>query len=453
MRITLKIIKFKIILNYKNPHKIGKKFNNKLNNIHPMTHRSLYFLITLIVIIILIFAYYNPYNNLVDDKNDKEKKDQEVKNSKPIIINIPKNIWPQYRMITTHDGRAHPNSSLKGRISEIWVTRDLNQEYYGASKSSPAVDKNLVFIGADTGNLHAFNRTTGKEVWKFKTRESVNGIHGSPGFDEEKVYIGAYDGWLYAIFKNNGSLAWETKIGDYIGSSPCLYDGVVYIGVEMAKPAGYLVGCDIFSGEEVFRSKEFGSHPHSSPSIDPLRGYIFIGANDKRVYCYNITTKSEVWNYKTGGEIKSTPCIAGEALYITSWDNKLYCLNLSTGARFFSFKTKSKTMSSPAVDSNGKHIYFGSHDEYIYCLSAKNGTQIWKKKTGAIIISSPTVVEKDGYIICGSNDKNVYILDLGSGKIIKKLELESSVTSVPVIVQNQLYVFDNEGRLHRFDAK
>jgi outer membrane protein assembly factor BamB len=407
----------------------------------------------LIIILMLILAFYKL--NLKSKNGDNEESLGFVPDDidvKPLQINPPAKTWTQYKLSITHDGRAHIDSSINGNITRTWKTQDINLKYYGASKSSPAIDKNLIFIGADTGILYAFNRSMGEEVWNFSTRPSENGIHSSPAIDKEKVYVGTYDGWLYALYKTNGTLAWETQLGDYIGSSPCIYEGVIYIGVEMSGPAGYLVGCNITSGSEVFRSVKFGDHPHSTPSIDPDREYIYIGSNDHRIYCYDLNTKKQVWNYKTGGDIKSTPCISKDVLYITSWDNKMYCFNLSTGTRYFSFKTADKTMSSPAINSDGDKVYFGSHDGYIYCINARNGSEIWKFKTNEIILSSPILVEKNNYLVCGSNDRKVYILNAVTGKEVITLNIKSGVSSVPVIVQNQLYIFDNEGRLHRFDA-
>ncbi len=372
--------------------------------------------------------------------------------TKPWEIYLPHNIWTQYRLDVQHDGRAHPNASIKGELIETWVSMDVNEEYYTASKSSPAVDEDLVFIGSDTGKLYAFFRENGTEAWSFQSRPSKNGIHGSPAFDGERVYIGAYDGWLYALYKNNGTLAWESDLGDYIGSSPCLYNGVVYIGVETAKPGGYLVGCNMTDGKEVFRSLEFGSHPHSTPSIDPVRNNIYIGANDDYVYCYNLSSQEEVWRSNCRGDVKSTPCLAGDILFITSWNNKLHALDMSTGKEYFAFKLKRDSMSSPSINSEGTMVYFGSHDGYIYCVDSKEEREYWKFKTDERILSSPTLLERDNTVVCGSNDGHVYILDASSGKEVQKIDFKTEITSNPVVVENQLYIFDNEGILHRFDA-
>jgi outer membrane protein assembly factor BamB len=405
----------------------------------------------LTILIIIIIALILIFSGIYIIQNWSEKIPED-KVTEPILIDVPEDTWPQFRLTVTHNGISHLNASLKGTITKTWRSADINKEYYTASKSSPAVDKDMVYIGADTGKLHALWRSNGTGVWSFQTRWSKNGIHGSPAFDDEKVYVGAYDGWLYAVYKSNGTLAWENELGDYIGSSPALFNGVVYIGVEMGKPAGYLVGCNMTTGEEVFRSAEFGSHPHSTPSIDPKRGYIYIGANDEVLYCYNLTSKTEVWNFTADDDIKSTPCVTNDILYVTSWDKKLYALDLSTGEEYFNFQTKMRIMSSPSIDRSGKRLFFGSHDWTIYCIDARSGKELWKFQTGGKILSSPTILEKDKSVICGSNDGFVYILDMETGKKKKQIELESGISSVPVIVQNQLYVFDNEGILHRFDA-
>lgn len=410
-----------------------------------MKKRILYIILAFVIVALLIsLGFYLAWLN-----RDRVPDDL---NTKPGMMEVSDDTWTQYRLTISHDGRAHPNASLKGTLTETWTTMDINEEYYTASKSSPAVDEDLVFVGADTGKFLAFFRKNGTEAWSFQSRPSTNGIHSSPAFDDEKVYIGAYDGWLYALYKNNGTLAWESDLGDYLGSSPCLYNGVVYIGVEIAKPAGYLVGCNMINGEEVFRSLEFGSHPHSTPSIDPVRNYIYIGSNDDYVYCYNLSSQEEVWKFKTEGDVKSTPCIAGDILYITSWDNKMHALDLSTGKEYFTYTVKKDSMSSAAINSEGTRVYFGSHDGYIYCVSSKEEKEYWKFKTQKKILSSPTLVEKDNTIVCGSNDGYVYILDAESGKEVHKIDFGIEITSNPVVVENQLYIFDNEGILHRFDA-
>jgi outer membrane protein assembly factor BamB len=360
--------------------------------------------------------------------------------------------WNTYRYDVRHQGFAPIDSTVDSGLEPEWRTRRLNWREYRASKSSPAVDGENLYVGLDTGRLVAVDRVTGLVKWRFTTRFSKNGIHGSPTIDPDRgyVYIGGYDGRLYAVDRETGKRVWGTGLGDYIGSSPTLYNGTVYIGVEMREPAGYIVGVDADTGEEVFRSGKFGNHPHSTPTIDPVSGSIFIGENDGYIYCYWMGNQTERWRFKTGGDIKSTASVSDGMAYITSWDGSLYAINITTGKSTWTFSTGFSSMSSPTVDPETEMIYFGNHGGYFYAVNSSNGDEVWKFKTGGAILSSPTLVRSTGTVIIGSNDGNVYLLEAASGDLKQKIPLLSGLSGVPVVVGDHLYVFDNLGCLYSF---
>ena len=360
--------------------------------------------------------------------------------------------WGTYRYDVRHQGLAPPDSTVDAGLALEWRTNRLNVKEYTASKSSPAVDGEKLYIGLDTGELVAVNRYTGLVEWRFKTRFSRNGIHGSPTVDADRgyVYIGAYDGRLYAVDSETGKRVWGTGLGDYIGSSPTLYNGTVYIGVEMRAPDGYLVGVDAETGKEVFRSDKLGNHPHSTPTIDPESGCILIGENDGYFHCYWLDNQTERWRFKTGAAIKSTPSVMDGMVYITSWDESFYAINITTGISKWTFGTESSSMSSPTVDPETGVIFFGDDAGYIYAINSSNRDEVWKYRTGDKIMSSPTLVMSTGTILVGSNDGNVYLLNAQTGDLKQKIPLISGLTGVPVAVGDHMYVFDHLGYLYSF---
>lgn len=360
--------------------------------------------------------------------------------------------WGIYRYDVRHQGIAPPDSTVDSGLEPEWRTERLNRGEYTASKSSPAVDGENLYIGLDTRELVAVDRVTGLVKWRFMTRFSKNGIHGSPAVDPDRgyVYIGAYDGRLYAVDRETGRRVWGTTLGDYIGSSPTLYNGTVYIGVEMREPAGYIVGVDAGTGEEVFRSDKLGNHPHSTPTIDPESGSIIVGENDGYLYCYWMGTQTERWRFKTGGDIKSTASVSDGMAYITSWDGSLYAINITTGKSRWTFSTGYSSMSSPTVDSETGVVYFGNHGGSLYAVNSSSGDEVWEFKTGDRVLSSPTLVRSTGTVIIGSNDGNIYLLDAVSGELKQKIPLLSGLSGVPVAVGDHLYVFDHLGYLYSF---
>ncbi len=360
--------------------------------------------------------------------------------------------WCMYRLNVTHIGLAPKDCTVDAGLTLEWRTGRLNKGEYTASKSSPAVYGDRIYIGLDTGALVCVDRLTGLVEWSFYTRESRNGIHGSPCLDPERglVYIGAYDGWLYAVNQRTGRLVWENKLGDYIGSSPTLYEDTVYIGVEMAAPDGYLVGVNADTGREVFRSDPLGNHPHSTPSIDPESDCVFIGENNGHMYCYWTVNQSLRWSYKTKADIKSTPAIHDSVVYITSWDRKLHAVDIDTGEAVWTFTTGASSMSSPTMDTETGVIYFGNHGGVLYAINATDGEDVWRFKTGGVIVASPTLVKRSNTLIIGSKDNGVYLLDAETGELKQKLELLSGFTGVPVAVGNHLYLFDHLGYLYSY---
>ena len=367
-------------------------------------------------------------------------------------IAIQSQNWYTYRQDVSHQGIAPLDCTIDTGVIPEWRTKRLNWREYGASKSSPAVDEKNIYIGLDTRAIVAVDRETGKIKWSYYTRFSKNGIHGSPTIDPKRglIYIGAYDGWIYALNRDTGKLVWNTKLGDYIGSSPTLYNDTVYIGVEMHAPDGYIVGVDADTGEEVFRSGKLGNHPHSTPTIDPETECIFIGENNGHLYCYWLGNQSMRWRFKTGSDIKSTATVHNGVVYITSWDSSLYAINITTGKSIWTHYGGSMSMSSPTIDPENQILYYGNHGGKIYAVNIVRGRTVWEYTTGDRILSSPTLVKSTNTLVIGSNDGHVYLLDAKKGELKQKIPLLSGFSGVPVAVGDHLYVFDNLGYLYSF---
>ena len=368
---------------------------------------------------------------------------------------------PQYRGDPTHVGVAPSGTNLGDSLTLNWKSEALAIGDYTASKSSPAVDDDSVYIGVDDGRLHALDKESGAILWSFETNRFESeklwtgsdhrGIHGTPAVDDERVYIGDYDGYMYAVDKETGTLEWSSRIGHSVGASPVLYGDFVFIAVEFRYPDGQVFVLDAETGKTIWSTPALGNHPHSSVTIDPERGYFFVGANNGLFFCFDFVSKTEVWRVQTDDAIKSTAAVDGDTVYITSWDHKLYAIDIDSGRERFTVESQSRSMSSPSVFDG--RVYFGSHDSKLYAVDADNGEELWVYDTGARIVSSPTVVEQNGLVVVGSKDKRVHLVDQQSGSGVQRLDLGSFVSSVPVATGAALFVNDDSGTLWRFDAQ
>src|SRR4051812_23628409 len=84
-----------------------------------------------------------------------------------------------------------------------------------------------------------------------------------------------------------------------------------------------------------------------STPVDP--GMFRGGPDHTGVYAStNPTMTSVAWKFHTGGEIVSSPLVAGSAVYIGSRDRYLYALDVDGGALRWKFETRGAVNSSPA---------------------------------------------------------------------------------------------------------
>ena len=97
----------------------------------------------------------------------------------------------------------------------------------GTVESSPAVGKNLLYIGSDDGYIYALNAVTGDRVWSYKTGDKIN---SSPTLADDVVYVGSCDNNVYALDAASGSKIWSYATGSPVESFPSIANGVLYIG-------------------------------------------------------------------------------------------------------------------------------------------------------------------------------------------------------------------------------
>ena len=123
---------------------------------------------------------------------------------------------------------------------------------------------------------------------------------------------------------------------------------------------------------------------------------------------------SELWKFKTNGEVISSPVIVDGVVYVGSNDKNMYAIDAHTGEAIWTFETGGAIPSTPAV-SHGK-VMFLSYDGFFYALNQEDGSLAWKFQTEEEVkyevkdyfkgdfkpdfwdfyLSSPTTLKKNG---------------------------------------------------------
>jgi outer membrane protein assembly factor BamB len=366
----------------------------------------------------------------------------------------------QYRGEPTHQGLAPASTRLNRQPKVVWSAGPFGIGTYDASKSTPAISEDRVYVGEDDGLLRALDRETGAVVWSFATRQhsqelgrsdtAFTGVHGSPAFDEHHVYIGDYAGWLYAVDRQDGSLVWQQLLGGSIGSSPVLDGELVFIAVEFPTPDGKVFALRASDGTPMSESAFLGHHIHGTVSLDETRRTLVVGNNQGLLVGLSASDLTLRWQQTVGGAIKSTSAIVGDLAMVTAWDGALHAVSLGSGEPRFQIQTQDRSMSSPAVLDG--IVCFGSHDGSLTCAQTDTGQVRWRAFTGDVVSSSPVMVRDAGLVVVGSCDGTVHAFAVKDGSTVWKVPLGTSITSVPVAVDHSVFINDDRGTVWRLDA-
>jgi len=84
------------------------------------------------------------------------------------------------------------------------------------------------------------------------------------------------------------------------------------------------------------------------------------------VQFYQFLQETGGWIFTAGDNIRSSPALGDDALYLGCDDGRLYAVDATTGQKLWDFPTGDKITSSPALV--GDTIYVGSHDGKLYAI-------------------------------------------------------------------------------------
>lgn len=342
-----------------------------------------------------------------------------------IIMVDTENIWSQYNGGFEHIGYSKYNITVEN-ITELW------NRTYSYTVSGVVIDAKGTLYTYMGDYLYVLDYA-GNILW---TYSFYNSPVGCPALNPTGniIYCSDNYGHLIAINTTNGQEIWNIDLSTGSALTPTVGpDGTIYLctgadEIVAVNPNGTLMWK--ISLPVVFNH-------FVTPTVDPLRGRIYIGCED-----YNLTAVdlngTVIWKYRTGGKIYGAPAVdRNGVVYFGSDDGYMYSL-YPNGTLKWKYSTGSAIRCSPAIGPDGT-IYFGCWDGYLYALKP-NGTLWWRYYAGTSVDSSP-VITNNSYLIFTDGDYNLRILD-ENGTLVYQYHLgEPTYTASSVSV-------DNSGRIY-----
>lgn len=190
-----------------------------------------------------------------------------------------------------------------------------------------------------------------------------------------------------------------------------------------------------------------GGDIKSSPAV--AYGLVFFGSKDKNVYAVDAATGQRKWKFKTGKAVTTSPVVADGIVYAASEDKNLYAIDAKTGEKLWQFSTGNDISSTPAV-SHGL-VFFGCRDKHIYAVDAKTGQRRWALESSYKDHTAPTIAEGK-VLISGKGfvGRTLYAINASSGELVWE-QKNYLANPCPIVIRNLVHAYDSKGRLRGID--
>ncbi len=196
---------------------------------------------------------------------------------------------------TTYQGDNSRSAKTDVRLPEAVQKRWACTLPGGVRVAAPIVAGNTVFLGDDSGAVHALSAEDGSVRWKAFT---AGAIYFPPALWEGRLYVGSADGRVYALEAATGRLLWCYRAapaerwipvyGKLISTWPvaggvAVKDGIVYAAAGIADHDGtYVYALDAVTGEMKWCNDTSGNQAAEVDCGISLQGNLYVADGELR---------------------------------------------------------------------------------------------------------------------------------------------------------------------------
>ena len=293
----------------------------------------------------------------------------------------------------------------------------------GRGHSSPVLWGDRVFLTtadeqAKKQIVLAFDRNTGKELWRFTAHEG--GLVNKNPKNSHASATCACDGErVYSVFLNSdavhvtatdldGKKVWQREAGPFksehgYGASPVLFESlVIVLGDNLT--SSFLAALDRKTGAVVWRKSRPATGKHGSygtPTVATLAGkpqLLVTGMSE--VVSYDPATGDPIWTCKGPAEVTGcTPAVGGGLVFASGGfpEKELLAIRADgTGdvtKTHMAWRTNKDITYVPSPVYHDGHLYVVSDSGLATCFEAATGQVVWKERLEGSFTASPVLAD------------------------------------------------------------
>jgi len=292
-----------------------------------------------------------------------------------------------------------------GRVRwETKVGPETGQYFF---HGDPLVAGDTIVVGADAatgGNIHAFDRTTGRELWRHAAGRGVTGpIAGLNG----RIYAAqSSEGLLVSLALDSGQLRWSAPINlpSYEGGGAAVIGERVFAG----DVSGSLHAIDAATGKDVWVVR-LGAPVSTSVSV--ADGDLYVGTANGTVVRVATDRGGVAGSLKVHDTWRpaSVPVVAGDSLFVLLADpsadyRALVSIDRALTRVQWQVTADPKWLTS-RVFLSGELIVLGTPAGEVTAYCSKSGAKVWSRSINGRVRS---IGGADAVLLIGTQTGDLY---------------------------------------------
>src|ERR1700730_4154315 len=315
-----------------------------------------------------------------------------------------------------------------------------------------AVEGNHVYAAGRKGEVAAFDLTSGRTIWRAKTKLALS---GGPGVGAGLVVVGSTFGDLVALNAADGAVRWKVRLNGEVLSAPAVGERLIAVRTVDGK----LRGLALKDGQELWTQEQQVPRLSLRGTAWPVMtgDLVLCGFDNGKVAAVNSNDGSIQWETTISpahgktelerlDDVDAGVKVSGSDVYAIGFQGRIAMLALDTGQIWWSHDASSFR----GVGLDDGSLYVATSDGEVVALRRRTGTELWRQKA-LLHRRLSAAVEADSWIVTGAYQGYVHWFDKATGALAARASTgKVRISNTPVVVGNMVLVVNDAGKISAF---
>ena len=186
-----------------------------------------------------------------------------------------------------------------------------------------------------------------------------------------------------------------------------------------------------------------------SPTI--VEDRVFLAGCDGKLHILDLSDGHDIAQVEIGGPTGVTPAVVGDFVYFGTEGGEFLCVNWKEATVAWTFTAKTSTSYRSSAAASAEQVIVGSRAKRVHALNPKTGAELWTFTAKQRVDSSPVIVGDRAYV--GAADGRIYGLNRNTGEMEWEFEAGGGFTGSPAVVEGKLVIASDDGVVYCFGEK